>query len=161
MTANRTAYRIAVVPGDGIGPEVIAEALKVARAAGAHLDTVEYDLGGKRYLATGEVLPDSVLEELRGADAILLGAVGAPEVPPGVLERGLLLRLRFELDLYVNLRPFRAPASVGAGALSTLRSCARTPRALMPARAASSGKGLPPRSPPRVRSTPATGWSAA
>ena len=115
MTANPTAYRIAVVPGDGIGPEVIAEALKVARAAGAHLDTVEYDLGGKRYLATGEVLPDTVLEELRGADAILLGAVGAPEVPPGVLERGLLLRLRFELDLYVNLRPFQAPVSVGAG----------------------------------------------
>ena len=74
-----------------------------------------YDLGAKRYLATGEVLPDSVLEELRGFDAILLGAVGSPEVPPGVLERGLLLRLRFELDLYINLRPFQAQASVGAG----------------------------------------------
>jgi 3-isopropylmalate dehydrogenase len=105
-------YRIAVLGGDGIGPEVIAEALKVSRATGVDLDTVEYDLGGRRYLATGEVLPDSVLDDLRGADAILLGAVGTPDVPPGVLERGLLLRLRFELDLYVNLRPFVAPPRV-------------------------------------------------
>jgi 3-isopropylmalate dehydrogenase len=109
------AHRIAVVGGDGIGPEVIAEALKVSRAAGAVLDTVDYDLGGRRYLATGEVLPDSVLDELRGFDAILLGAVGTPDVPPGVLERGLLLKLRFELDLYVNLRPFVTASSVGAG----------------------------------------------
>src|SRR5207302_3951084 len=87
------------------------EALKVARAAGVELETVDYDLGGVRYLRTGEVLPDSVLDELRRLDAILLGAVGTPDVPPGVLERGLLLRLRFELDLYVNLRPFAAPAS--------------------------------------------------
>jgi 3-isopropylmalate dehydrogenase len=104
-----TSYRIAVLGGDGIGPEVIAEALKVCRAAGARLDTVDYDLGARRYVATGEVLPDAVLEELRGFDAILLGAVGSPEVPPGVLERGLLLKLRFQLDLYVNLRPFVAP----------------------------------------------------
>jgi 3-isopropylmalate dehydrogenase len=110
-----TARKIAVIPGDGIGVEVITEALKVSRAAGADLDTVDYDLGGARYLATGEVLPDSVLDELRGFDAILLGAVGTPDVPPGVLERGLLLRLRFELDLYINLRPFVAAASVGAG----------------------------------------------
>jgi 3-isopropylmalate dehydrogenase len=110
-----TSYRIAVLGGDGIGPEVIAEALKVSRAAGAVLDTVDYDLGGRRYLATGEVLPDSVLAELRGFDAILLGAVGTPDVPPGVLERGLLLKLRFELDLYVNLRPFVTASSVGAG----------------------------------------------
>ncbi|MGC8627086.1 MAG: 3-isopropylmalate dehydrogenase [Acidimicrobiales bacterium] len=109
------SHRIAVIPGDGIGPEVINEALKVARAAGADLETTSYDLGAQRYLATGEVLPDAVLGELRGFDAILLGAVGSPEVPPGVLERGLLLRLRFELDLYVNLRPFSARASVGAG----------------------------------------------
>jgi 3-isopropylmalate dehydrogenase len=115
LSAGRSANRIAVVPGDGIGPEVIAEALKVARAAGAELDTTDYDLGGRRYLATGEVLPDSVLEELRGFDAILLGAVGSPDVPPGVLERGLLLRLRFELDLYINLRPYQAQVSVGAG----------------------------------------------
>jgi 3-isopropylmalate dehydrogenase len=110
-----TSYKIAVVPGDGIGTEVIAEGLKVARAAGAALDTTEYDLGGRRYLATGEVLPDRVLAELRDYDAILLGAVGTPDVPPGVLERGLLLRMRFELDQYINLRPFVAASSVGAG----------------------------------------------
>jgi 3-isopropylmalate dehydrogenase len=107
-----TSYRIAVLGGDGIGPEVIAEALKVCRAAGAKLDTVEYDLGARRYLASGEVLPDLVLDELRLVDAILLGAVGSPAVPPGVLERGLLLKLRFELDLYINLRPFVAPPGV-------------------------------------------------
>src|SRR3954470_22902296 len=84
------AHRIAVIGGDGIGPEVVAEALKVARAAGVELDTTEYDLGGARYLRDGTVLPDEVLEELRGFDAILLGAVGTPEVPPGVIERGLL-----------------------------------------------------------------------
>ena len=99
------AHRVGVLAGDGIGPEVVAEALKVVRAAGIELDTVDYDLGGDRYLRTGEILPDAVLDELRGLDAILLGAVGSPGVPPGVLERGLLLRLRFELDLYVNLRP--------------------------------------------------------
>ena len=110
-----TAHKIAVIAGDGIGTEVIPEALKVGRAAGAQLDTVDYDLGGRRYLATGEILPDAVLEELRGYDAILLGAIGTPDVPPGVLERGLLLRMRFALDLYVNLRPFKAGASVGAG----------------------------------------------
>jgi 3-isopropylmalate dehydrogenase len=102
------AHRVGIIGGDGIGPEVIAEALKVVRAAGVELYTVDYDLGGRRYLTTGEVLPDAVLEELRGFDAILLGAVGTPEVPPGVLERGLLLKMRFALDLYVNLRPFKA-----------------------------------------------------
>jgi 3-isopropylmalate dehydrogenase len=104
---NRVAHRVGIIGGDGIGPEVTAEALKVVQAAGVALDTVDYDLGGRRYLATGEVLPDSVLDELRGHDAILLGAVGTPEVPPGVLERGLLLTMRFALDLYVNLRPFK------------------------------------------------------
>jgi len=107
--------KIAVIPGDGIGIEVLTEGLKVARAAGASLDPTDYDLGAQRYLATGEVLPDRVLDELRTFDAILLGAVGSPDVPPGVLERGLLLRMRFELDLYINLRPFVAAASVGAG----------------------------------------------
>ncbi len=104
-----TSHRIAVLGGDGIGPEVIAEALKVCRATGVELETVEYDLGARRYLATGEVLPDHVLDELRTYEAILLGAVGRPDVSPGVLERGLLLRLRFELDLYINLRPFVTP----------------------------------------------------
>src|SRR5881397_3948272 len=102
------AHRVGIIGGDGIGPEVTAEALKVVRAAGVELATTDYDLGGRRYLATGEVLPDAVLDELRGLDAILLGAVGTPEVPPGVLERGLLLRMRFALDLYVNLRPFES-----------------------------------------------------
>jgi len=105
------AHRVGIIGGDGIGPEVTAEALKVVRAAGVELATTDYDLGGRRYLATGEVLPDAVLDELRGLDAILLGAVGTPEVPPGVLERGLLLRMRFALDLYVNLRPFKSPAN--------------------------------------------------
>jgi len=102
------AHRVGIIGGDGIGPEVVSVALKVVRAAGVELDQVDYDLGGHRYLATGEVLPDAVLDELRGLDAILLGAVGTPEVPPGVLERGLLLKMRFALDLYVNLRPFKA-----------------------------------------------------
>ena len=100
------AYRIAVIGGDGIGPEVTAEALKVVRAAGVDLDTTTYDLGGARYLRDGEILSDATLDELRGFDAILLGAVGTPDVPPGVIERGLLLKMRFDLDLYVNQRPF-------------------------------------------------------
>jgi 3-isopropylmalate dehydrogenase len=101
-------HKVGVIGGDGIGPEVVAAALAVVRAAGVDLDTTDYDLGGARYLRTGEVLPDRVLDELRSLDAILLGAVGTPDVPPGVLERGLLLRIRFALDLYVNLRPFKA-----------------------------------------------------
>ena len=100
-------YRIGVIAGDGIGPEVVAEARKALSAAGLSYEALDYDLGGARYLRTGEVLPDSTVAELAGLDAILLGAVGTPEVPPGVLERGLLLRLRFEFDLYVNLRPVR------------------------------------------------------
>ncbi len=101
-------HRIAVIGGDGIGPEVTAVALDVVRATGVAIDTTEFDLGGARYLRTGEVLPDEELEVLRGYDAILVGAVGTPDVPPGVLERGLLLKIRFALDLYVNLRPFKA-----------------------------------------------------
>jgi 3-isopropylmalate dehydrogenase len=104
-------HRIAVVGGDGIGPEVVAEAMKVVAATGVAHEAVAFDVGGARFLRTGEVLPDAVLDDLRGFDAIMLGAVGTPDVPPGVLERGLLLRLRFELDLYVNLRPFTAPRS--------------------------------------------------
>ena len=99
------AHKVAVIGGDGIGPEVVAEALKVIEAVGVELETVDYDLGAQRYLRSGEILPDSVLDELRSTRAILLGAVGSPEVAPGVLERGLLLRMRFELDLYINLRP--------------------------------------------------------
>jgi 3-isopropylmalate dehydrogenase len=103
------SHRIAVIGGDGIGPEVTAEAVKVLRAAGVAMDTTEFDLGGQRYLRDGEILSDATLDELRGFDAILLGAVGTPEVQPGVIERGLLLKMRFELDLYVNQRPFTAP----------------------------------------------------
>ncbi|WP_261555471.1 3-isopropylmalate dehydrogenase [Frankia tisae] len=99
--------RLAVIGGDGIGPEVVAEGLRVLGAVHPKVDTTEYDLGARRWHQTGETLPDSVLEELRGHDAILLGAVGDPGVPSGVLERGLLLRLRFELDHHVNLRPVR------------------------------------------------------
>ncbi|HWH34861.1 MAG TPA: 3-isopropylmalate dehydrogenase [Acidimicrobiales bacterium] len=106
------SHRVGVIAGDGIGPEVVAEALKVIDATGVELDLVHYDLGARRYLASGEVLPDAVLDELRHLDAILLGAVGSPDVAPGVLERGLLLRLRFELDLYVNLRPARQPPRI-------------------------------------------------
>ncbi|WP_369253696.1 3-isopropylmalate dehydrogenase [Geodermatophilus amargosae] len=97
--------RLAVIAGDGIGPEVVAEGLKVLRSVAPDLETTDYDLGATRWQRTGELLPDSVLDELRGHDAILLGAIGDPGVPPGILERGLLLRLRFELDHHVNLRP--------------------------------------------------------
>ena len=104
-------YRIAVIAGDGTGPEVMAEGLKVLGAAAGRfklkLDFQPYDLGGARYLKTGEILPDSVLAELRRVDAIFLGAIGHPQVKPGILEQGLLLRLRFELDQYINLRPIK------------------------------------------------------
>ena len=123
MTAGEAGRppRVAVIGGDGIGPEVLAEALKVVAAAGVKLETTPYELGAAHYLQTGEVLGDETLEELRGYDAILLGAVGPPvgdtSVPPGLLERGLLLRLRFSLDLYVNLRPFvGVPGSIAEGA---------------------------------------------
>jgi 3-isopropylmalate dehydrogenase len=99
--------RIAVVAGDGIGSEVTAQARRVLDAVLPGIEATEYDLGAARYNRTGEVLPDSVLDELAGHDAILLGAVGDPSVPPGVLERGLLLKLRFAFDQYVNLRPSR------------------------------------------------------
>jgi len=99
--------RVAVIGGDGIGPEVVAEGLKVLHAVLPDVETTDYDLGASAYRRTGEALPDSVLVELHGHDAILLGAIGDPSVPSGVLERGLLLRLRFELDHHVNLRPVR------------------------------------------------------
>ncbi len=99
--------RLAVIPGDGIGPEVVAEGLKVLDAVLPDVEQTSYDLGAAGYARTGEALPDSVLEELRGHDVILLGAIGDPSVPPGVLERGMLLRLRFALDHHVNLRPVR------------------------------------------------------
>jgi 3-isopropylmalate dehydrogenase len=109
QTQAREAYSIAVIGGDGIGPEVVAEGLKVLEGvsgeSGPTFATTDYDLGARRWHATGETLPETVLEELRGHDAILLGAIGDPSVPSGVLERGVLLPLRFALDHYVNLRP--------------------------------------------------------
>jgi 3-isopropylmalate dehydrogenase len=106
--------RLAVIPGDGIGPEVIAEAIKVLDAVRPGVEKTNYDLGARRYHATGELLPESVVAELREHDAILLGAIGDPSVPSGVLERGLLLRLRFELDHHVNLRPGRLYSGVSS-----------------------------------------------
>ncbi|MGF2951412.1 3-isopropylmalate dehydrogenase, partial [Mycobacterium sp. THU-M116] len=99
--------KLAIIAGDGIGPEVVAEAVKVLDAVLPGVQKTDYDLGARRYHATGELLPESVLAELREHDAILLGAIGDPSVPSGVLERGLLLRMRFALDHHVNLRPSR------------------------------------------------------
>lgn len=107
----KTNYKIAVIGGDGTGPEVVREGLKVLSAVtkkfGFKLEFVNYDLGGERYKKSGEILPDSVIEELRKTDAIYLGAIGHPDVKPGILEKGLLLKLRFELDQYINLRPVK------------------------------------------------------
>src|SRR5262252_5014140 len=112
---------IAVIGGDGIGPEVIGEAVKVLRVAagGGAIETTTYDLGAERYVRTGEILPASVLAEIAEHDAVLLGAVGDPRVPSGLLERGLVLRLRFEFDQYVNLRPIRLFPGVGSPLAST------------------------------------------
>jgi 3-isopropylmalate dehydrogenase len=105
------SYRIALLPGDGTGPEVLNEGVKVLNAAaerfGFQLDFAKFDFGGDRYIATGEILPDSAIEELKDCDAIYLGAIGHPDVKPGVLEKGILLRIRFELDQYINLRPVK------------------------------------------------------
>jgi len=103
------AHRIGIMGGDGIGPEVVAEGLKVIDALGVDYERIDYDLGGERYLRDGTVLTDEIIEEWRGIDALYAGAVGTPDVPPGLIERGLLLRMRFELDLYINYRPFVAP----------------------------------------------------
>ncbi|HRU06242.1 MAG TPA: 3-isopropylmalate dehydrogenase [Candidatus Brocadiia bacterium] len=104
-------YKIGIIAGDGTGPEVIAEAVKVLGAAAAKFnfktETIPFDIGGDRYLRTGEILPDSVIADLRKVDAILLGAIGHPQVKPGILEKGILLRLRFEFDQYINLRPVK------------------------------------------------------
>jgi len=107
----RPSYNIAVIPGDGTGPEVTGEAVKVMRSAadafGFTVDTATFDFGGERYKRTGETLPDAALDELRRFDAILLGAIGHPDVRPGILEKGILLKARFALDQYINLRPIR------------------------------------------------------
>jgi 3-isopropylmalate dehydrogenase len=104
-------YQIGVIPGDGTGPEVIAEGLRVLKAVsektGIKYNFIHYDYGGERYLRSGETLPDSAINELRQLDAIYLGAIGHPEVKPGILEKEILLNLRFSLDLYINLRPVK------------------------------------------------------
>ncbi|MFA6714493.1 MAG: isocitrate/isopropylmalate family dehydrogenase, partial [Victivallaceae bacterium] len=104
-------YKIAVLPGDGTGPEVVAEGLKVLNAAakkfGFAVETKKFDWGGDRYLATGNVIPDDAAETLKQFDAVYLGAIGHPKVKPGILEKGILLKLRFELDQYINLRPVK------------------------------------------------------
>ncbi|MEW6201133.1 MAG: 3-isopropylmalate dehydrogenase [bacterium] len=109
-------YKIAILPGDGTGPEVVREGLKVLQAVskleGFGIETTEYDFGGERFLRTGEVLPDSAIDEFRRHDAIYLGAIGHPDVKPGILERGILLKIRFELDQYINLRPVKLYPSV-------------------------------------------------
>jgi 3-isopropylmalate dehydrogenase len=106
-----STYKIAVIPGDGTGPEVTVETVKVLKAAAGKfkfkVDLTEFDFGGERYMRTGETLPDSASEELRQFDSILLGAIGHPDVAPGILEKGILLKARFELDQYINLRPVR------------------------------------------------------
>jgi len=108
---GKPSYKIAVIPGDGTGPEVTAEAVKVLKAAaskfGFKVELTEFDFGGERYKRTGETLPDSAIEELRKFDSILLGAIGHPDVKPGILEKGILLKARFELDQYINLRPVK------------------------------------------------------
>ncbi|MFN0117869.1 MAG: 3-isopropylmalate dehydrogenase [Elusimicrobiota bacterium] len=107
----KSSYKIAVLPGDGTGPEVVREGLKVLNTVSKKnnfkLEYVNYDLGGERFLKSGEILPDSVLAEFRKVDSMFLGAIGHPQVKPGILEKGLLLRLRFELDQYINLRPVK------------------------------------------------------
>lgn len=113
-------YSIATIGGDGIGPDVVAQAEKVLKAAGLSYDATPFDLGGSRYLKDGEILSDETLEELRKFDAILLGAVGTPEVAPGVIERGLLLKMRFELDQYINLRPFVSETSPSGQAVEMI-----------------------------------------
>ena len=102
-------YKIAVIPGDGTGPEVVAEGIKALKAlskrCGLKFEFKEFHLGGEQYLKNGTLLPEDVVEELKGTDAIYLGAIGHPEVKPGILERDILLKMRFALDLYINLRP--------------------------------------------------------
>ena len=104
-------YKIAVIGGDGTGPEVVAEGKKVLDATCAthnvKIEYTDFDIGGDRYLKTGEILPTTVLEELKKFDAIYLGAIGHPDVKPGILEKGILLKTRFELDQYINLRPVK------------------------------------------------------
>ena len=158
---SNVTHRIGIMGGDGIGPEVVAEGLKVIDALGIEYERIDYDLGGERYLKDGTVLSQEIIDEWRGIDALYAGAVGTPDVPPGLIERGLLLKMRFELDLYINYRPSsgRAPTTAGSATISS--SSERTPKAPTPERAGCCGPTPRTRSPPRVRSTPAWVSSAA
>ncbi len=145
MSSN-ASHRVAVIGGDGIGPEVTQSALQVIEAAGVSLTPTSFDLGAARYLRDGFVLDDETLEELRGYDAILLGAIGPAigdtRIPGGLLERGLLLKMRFGLDLYINYRPFHGvEGSIAAGCDS--RSCERTPKVPTPVKVASCATARP------------------
>lgn len=147
---------LAVIPGDGIGQEVVAEGLKVLSAVlpqDVKLETKEFDFGARRYHATGETLTDADLAALKQHDAILLGAIGDPSVPSGVLERGFLLKLRFAFDHHVNLRPSKLLPGVATPSpvtrRSTSSSSARAPRARTRATAAPSARAPSTRSPPR------------
>ena len=162
--------RIAVIPGDGIGPEVIAEATKVLLAVApddVEFSLTEYPFGAGNFLATGKILDDSDLAELAKNDAILLGAVGGdprdPKLAGGIIERGLLLKLRFAFDHYVNLRPTRlfpgVESPLANPATSTSSSCARAPKARTSATAEPSGLAPRRRSRPRCRSIPPTACS--
>ncbi|NQV97722.1 MAG: 3-isopropylmalate dehydrogenase [Acidimicrobiaceae bacterium] len=110
MKASGRKYQIAVIGGDGIGPDVVQEALKVLTATGTPFDSKRFDISGERYLRDGETLSNTTVHELRKFDAILFGAIGTPEVPPSILERGIILKLRFDLDLYINMRPVKGVA---------------------------------------------------
>lgn len=139
--------KLAVIGGDGIGPEVTAEALKVLNAVRDDIETTEYDLGARRYLRNGELLTDADLASIREHDAILLGAIGEPgQVPPGILERGLLLKMRFALDHHVNLRPSsctqRLPRRWRTQERSTSSSSARAQRACTAATVAPCARAL-------------------
>nr|BFF20801.1 hypothetical protein GCM10025730_43220 [Promicromonospora thailandica] len=155
--ATTDGIDLAVVAGDGIGTEVVEQGLAVLEAAlapsGTKLSTTEFDLGARRWHATGETLTDEDLERIKGQDAILLGAIGDPSVPSGVLERGLLLKLRFALDHYVNLRPTKLFEGVSSPwptrARSTSSSCARAPRGRTSATAARCASARRRRSRPR------------
>ena len=141
-------HRIAIIPGDGIGPEIVGVAVDVMRAAGVDFEEVSFDLGADRYARDGHILSDEDMAELRGCDAILKGpigpAIGDPKVPSGIVERGIILRLRTELDLYISVRPF-------VDGVATSSSSERTARALTRAKADSFGAALQRRWPPRAR----------
>ena len=160
-------YTIAVIPGDGIGKEVTPWAQKALEKAAEGVADFEYenfDLGAERYLCDGAILPDEELERIKKTDAILLGAVGDPRIKAGILERGLLLKLRFALDQYVNLRPSKlykaSPRRSRTPATSISSWCVRVPRAYTAVPAERFVATLLPRSPPRSPSTPRTAWSA-